>query len=301
MFLNKPNRFGKSAIKIMLPKDTLQLILDTGKAQNAIQTGDDGEKFFIKPDGNVTGLGNYNKPTRVRQKVAFTDAESFAKYFTRFATVDSLIFGDIDTEGAKFTAVLDYHKPGVHTDAKSDPNYCDHVATFNTMPTPEWDSWRKANRRNFTQIEFATWLEDNLHLFTQKNSGANKVGPTAAELLELVKTLHGKQSANFGQTIRLDNGAHSCHYEESVTVQGAGRTGTINLPAFIYGGFPMFQGMPNYLITARLKTKLDNRKLVIWFETVALEKTVLDCLNIVTKRIEEKTKREILIGSLVGK
>ncbi len=284
----------------MLPKETFQAILDTGKAQNGIQTGDDGEKFFIKPDGNVTGLGNYNKPTRIRQKVAFTDAESFAKYFNRFAGEDSLIFGDIDTEGAKFTAVLDYH--GFPDDSESAlPNYCDHIATFNTMPTPEWEAWLKANRRTMTQVEFATWLEDNLHLFTQKTTGQAKSGPTAAELLELVKTLHGKQSANFGQTIRLDNGAHSCHYEEAVTVQGAGKSGAINLPPCIYGGFPMFQGMPPYLVQARLKTKLESRKLVIWFETVALEKTVLDCLELVTERIEEKTKREILIGSLVGK
>ena len=286
----------------MLPKETLQLILDTGKAQQAIQTGDDGEKFFIKPDGNVTGLGNYFHPTRVRQKVHFTDADSFSKYFTRFATTDSLIFGDITSEGAKFTAVIDYHKKFLTGGAIAD--YCDHVATFSTTPTPEWSEWLKANRKPMQQVEFAVWMEDNLHLFAQKSFGDGKkagIGPTSADLLELVKTLHGKQSANFGQSIRLDNGAHSCRYEETIDVKGTMRSGEVVLPPFIYGGFALFQGMPAYLVQARLKTRLENRKLVLFFETVALEKTVRDCLDLVTDRIEEKTKREILIGSLVGK
>ncbi len=286
----------------MLPKDTLQLILDTGATLRPIQQGNDGEMYFIKPDGNVTGLGNYFKPTRIRQKVAFTDAESFAKYFNRFCVPDSIIFGDICSEGAKFTAVLDYHKASDAPNVQPTANYGDHVAMFETCRTPEWESWLAANRLPMTQLVFATWLEDNLHLFTQKGgNGTAKTGPTSAELLELVKTLHGKLNVQFGETIRLDNGAHSCKYEEAVTVQGAGRSGVVNLPPFIYGGFAMFQGMGSYLIQARLKTNLENRKLVIWFETVALEKTVRDCVDLVKERIEEKTKREILGGALAGK
>jgi uncharacterized protein YfdQ (DUF2303 family) len=195
---------------------------------------------------------------------------------------------------------LDYHSP-ILNDAPV-PDYCDHIASFSTTPTPEWSEWLKANRKPMQQVEFATWLEDNLHLFTQKGgNGTAKSGPTPADLLELVKTLHGKQSANFGQSIRLDNGAHSCRFEETIDVKGTMRSGEVILPPFIYGGFALFQGMPAYLVQARLKTRLENRKLVLFFETVALEKTVRDCLDLVTERIEEKTKREILIGALAGK
>ncbi len=277
----------------MLAKETLQLILDTGRGQNAVQKGDSGDAFFIRPDGNAQGIRHFFKPTRVEAKVNLTDADSFCEYFKRFANPASLIFGNVHPDGATFRAIIDYHAP---SDAKPTPDYCDHIATFSTKKTPEWEAWLKANRKPMSQIEFATWLEDNLHLFTV----AKEEAPSAADLLELVKSLHGHQNATFNTSIRLDNGAHSCSYEEAVNVQGSVRGGAVVLPPFIYGGFPLFQGMPGYLVQARLKSRIESRKLVLFFETVAMEKMIQDCLDIVIERIEEKTERTVLIGDFIG-
>lgn len=281
----------------MIPKETLQLILDTGKAQNAVQKGDSGDAFFIRPDGNAQSLRQFFKPTRIEAKVNLTDTESFCNYFNRFKSSDSLIFGNVTSDGATFRGVLDYHGfPDEPETAKAD--YCDHLVTFTTQKTPEWEAWLKANRKPMSQIDFATWLEDNLHLFITPKEP--KDAPTPADLLEMVKSLHGHQNANFGQSIRLDNGAHSVRYEEQVNVQGTVKGGEMVMPPFIYGGFALFQGMPGYLVQARLKTRIENRKLVIFFETVALEKTVRDCIDSVIERIEEKTESTILIGDFVG-
>jgi len=283
----------------MLPKDSIELILATGRGQQTTQKGDTGDAFFIRPDGNAQSLRPFFKPTRVEAKVNLTDADSFCEYFKRFADSNSLIFGKVENDGATFRAVIDYHGPGA-VEGSNEPNYCDHVATFSTKKTPEWEAWLKANRKPMPQIEFATWLEDNLHLFTVPNEKA-PTAPSPADLLELVKSLHGHQNATFNTSIRLDNGAHSCAYEESVNVQGTMRGGAVLLPPFIFGGFPLFQGMPGYLVQARLKSRIENRKLVLFFETVALEKMVGDCLDIVVERIEEKTERTVLIGDFVGK
>ncbi len=227
-----------------------------------------------------------------------TNADSFCEYFKKFATADSLIFGYVTSDGAIFRAILDYH--GFPDDPdKVVPDYCAHVATFSTKKTPDWEAWLKANRKPMLQIEFATWLEDNLHLFTIPKEGQPNA-PTPADLLELVKSLHGHQNATFNTSIRLDNGAHSCSYEEAVNVQGSVRGGAVVLPPFIYGGFSLFEGMPGYLIQARLKSRIENRKLILFFETVALEKLVQDCLDIAVDRIEEKTERTVLIGDFVG-
>ncbi len=276
----------------MIEKDAIEHLLATGRGQNAVQKGDTGDAFFIRPDGNAQGIRHFFKPTRVEAKVNLTDADSFCEYFKRFENPASLIFGNVTSDGATFRAVLDYHAP-------EEPHYCDHIATFSTKKTPEWEAWLKANRKPMSQIEFATWLEDNLHLFTvSKESAPN--APTPADLLELVKSLHGHQNATFNTSIRLDNGAHSCSYEEAVNVQGSVRGGAVVLPPFIYGGFPLFQGMPGYLVQARMKSRIENRKLVLFFETVALEKMVGDCLDIVVERIEEKTERSVLIGDFIG-
>ena len=271
----------------MLEKDAIEHLLATGRAQNETRAGDDGEKFYIRPDGHSVSLAQFNAPTRVRQKVTLGNVESFCAYFERFSTDDSLIFGDVNDKSATFKAVIDYHGP-------EGPNYCDHVAVFATQPTPEWVAWLAADRKAMTQVVFAEWLEDNLHLFPANPSE----GPSAADLLELVKSLHGHQTANFNTSLRLNTGAYSVKYEETIDVKGTMTSGAIDLPAFIYGGFPLFQGMPGYLIRARLKTRIENRKLVLFFETVALSKTVMDCLSIAVERIEEKTNRIVLLGDI---
>jgi hypothetical protein len=46
-----------------LPKESIELLLATGRAQLTVQKGDDGEAFFIKPDGNPVGLKNFFAPT----------------------------------------------------------------------------------------------------------------------------------------------------------------------------------------------------------------------------------------------
>jgi len=278
-----------------LPKESIELLLATGRAQLSVQKGDDGEAFFIRPDGQPVGLKNFFAPTRIKQTVSLASAHSFCEYFKRFASTSSLIFAEFDSDSAKFVAMLDYHTPSPIEDGDNEPDYCEHVAHYETEATPEWKAWLGANRRPMSQVDFATWLEDNLHLFIAPPS--DKTAPSGADLLELVKSLHGHQSAQFNTALRLDNGAYTVKYEEAIDVRGTIKSDSLTLPPFIYGGFSLFEGTGPYLVKARLKTRIENRKLVLFFETVALEKTVRDCLELVGKAIEEKTQRAILLGT----
>lgn len=278
-----------------LPKESIELLLATGRAQMAVQKGDDGVPFFIKPDGNYVSLAHFFAPTRIKQSVSLASADSFCEYFKRFAGSQSMIFAEVDSDSANFVGILDYHDPSPIVDSVNAANYCEHVAHYETEPTPEWKAWLGANRKAMNQVDFATWLEDNLHLFV--TPPADKNAPSGADLLELVKSLHGHQSAQFNTALRLDNGAYSVKYEEAIDVRGTIKSDSLTLPPFIYGGFSLFEGSGGYLVKARLKTRIENRKLVLFFETVALENTVRDCLKLVAKEIEEKAERKILLGS----
>lgn len=280
----------------MLPKETVEFLLATGRAQNKIEISPTGEAFFIRPDGNPVGLAGFYPLTRIKEKVVLTDGNSFIDYFKRFANIDSTVFAHLGEYTAHFTAVLDYHEASEDANGTPRPRHGSHVATFQTIDTPDWKAWKDANRKRFSQLDFAVWLEDNLHLFvTPKEDPAALSG---AGLLELVKTLHGHQSANFSESIRLDNGQHSVAYEEQVNVQGAMRSDKIVVPAFVYGGFKLFEGTAPYLVKARLKTRIENRKLILFFETVAMENMVRDCLNLVVAQIEAGIERRVLMGEL---
>jgi uncharacterized protein YfdQ (DUF2303 family) len=257
----------------MIPKDTLELIQITAQKSVAleIKTPTNGTPHVILADGRPVDLSPFYPPARIKQAPTFIDSGSFVEYVNRFKTDETLIFAKVGETEATFTAVLDYHAK----DRK--PDYCAHRATFTTLPTPEWAAWQKANRKSMDQVEFATWLEDNLNLFVQP---ANSEAPSGAELLELVKSLHGHKNARFNTSLRLNNGAYSVDYEEDVIVQGESKAkpGAIELPKEIIGGFAIFQGGDNFAVPARLKTRISERKLLLHFETIGVPQLIRDNL-----------------------
>lgn len=285
----------------MTTKDALQLLLDTGKAQQAIQVNTAGDPFFITPSGEAKGLTGFFPPRRIKQSPNFIDAGSFVEYVNRFKTDDSLIFANVTETSATMTAVLDYHKP-----ENARPDYCQHRATFTTLPTPEWAAWLKANRQPMDQVTFATWLEDNLNLFVQPKDSTgkpDKTVPSGAELLELVQTLHGHQNARFNTQVRLQTGAYSVNYEEDVDVKGSVSGGSIELPKLIMGGFAIFQGGDAFQIPARLKVRVTERKMMLHFETIGVPQLIRDNLigdeehPGIVRKIATKTEIMPLLGS----
>lgn len=261
-----------------MTQEAIQLLLNTGRDQNSIGLNPGGDPFFITPGGEAKSLATLFPPRRIKQTVTLIDAGSFVDYVNRFKSPDTLIFAQVSETAATFTAVLDYHKP---TEAK--PDYCQHRATFTTLPTPEWSAWLKANRTPMDQVTFATWLEDNLNLFVVPNDASGKPlpdVPSGADLLELVQTLHGHQNARFTTALRLNTGAYSVNYDEDIVVQGSStsKPGALELPKQIVGGFAIFQGGDNFAVPARLKTRISERKLMLHYETINVPQLIRDNL-----------------------
>lgn len=285
-----------------LNKDGIELLLQTGRAQQEVNENLNGDPFAITPAGVPVNLSHLYAPRRIKQTVLLSDVGSFVDYVNRFKTEHTLIFAQIAESSATFEAVIDYHE------SIGAPDYCQHRARFTTVPTPEWATWLKANRLPMNQVEFATWLEDNLSLFVQPIDPATgkpaKDVPSGAELLELVQTLHGHQNARFNTSLRLHNGAYSVNYDEDVDVKGQVGGGTIELPKSICGGFPIFQGGDPFEIPARLKVRVTERKMVLFFETIGIPQLIRDNLigdvehPGVVRQIEGMTEITPLLGSV---
>jgi uncharacterized protein YfdQ (DUF2303 family) len=272
-----------------LTSQAIDTLLSTGRGQQGLHDNGIGDPFFITPQGQAVPLQSFYPPRRVRQNVTLLDAGSFIDYVNRFKSADSLIFSNVTESNATFTAILDYHKMDLTAD------YCAHRASFTTQPTPEWATWLKSNRVPMSQVDFATWLEDNLKLFT---TTADEGSPSAAELLELVRTLHGHQNARFSSNLRLQTGAFSASYDEDTEVKGTITTkpGSIDLPAQISGGFPLFQGGEAYAVPARLKSRIVERKLMLHYETMCLPQLVRENIMAVVKQVADKTGIVPMLG-----
>lgn len=242
---------------------------------------------MVIPDGfKVESLKQFLPPTRIEQKVHLLEHGSFCDYVNRFKSEDTLVFASVGDAGAAFVSVLDYHaaKP-------MKPSYASHVALFEVSPTAEWRDWMLNNGLKKDQVEFATFLEEHGKLI---------VAPPGAELLELVQNLQGKNDARFSSGIRLQSGQVKLHYDEDVVLKGTStsKPGEIELPKEITAGIAPFQGTEPYQVSARLKFRIENRKLALWYETIAPHRIVRDAIKGIIKAIGEKTGITPLIGRL---
>ena len=269
-------------------KATLDRLLEIGGAYAVTRRERDGDPFAIVPSGwSVESLAKLCPPSRIRHRVQLLESGSFIDYVNRYKTADTLIFAKVTDEAGEFKAMLDYHGAAPALKAA----YCEHVAVFTPFRTVEFDAWMKADRVKLGQMEFAVWLEENAALLVE---------PTGAELLELVTSLHGHTEARFNQTFRLVDGGCRLQYDEDIVVRGSSTTtskpGDLELPALLRAGIAPFNGMPVYPVTARLKTRIDNRKLSLWIETVDVHKIIRDSLLLTVRAIVEKTGLIPLIG-----
>lgn len=279
-----------------LTEQAIEKMLATGRSQNQVILPDYGDPFTITPAGLLLDLSKQYPPRWLKQTVKLQDAKSFCDYVNRFKDDDTVIFSNVSPTAASFEAVMDYHiAPSPLGGA--DVQRCGHRALFTTQATEEWKVWQAANRKAMTQVEFATWLEDNLSLFVTPKEQPEV--PSGAPLLELIRTLHGHQNARFNTNLRLNTGAFSVAYEEDVEVNGtiATKPGSIALPPIVVAGFSIFEGSSPYEVPARLKTRIESRRLMIHFETIALHKIVRESIDAIVAQVAEQTKIVPLIGT----
>ena len=125
--------------------------------------------------------------------------------------------------------------------------------------------------------------------------------PNGAVLLELVRTLHGHANARYSTVIRLDNGAHSINYEEDIRVVGnaggtATKPGEMQLPPQIQVGMSIYHGALPYKITARLKSRISERQLYVYFETIQRPAIIRESILLLVQQVTEKTKIVPMLG-----
>ena len=268
-------------------RETIDRLLELGaKAPEQITITGSPPVVMLPGDCKLESLERFYPPQRIKQNPLFLEAGSFVDYVNRFKAGATLIFARVTESGAGFIALLDYHTAA----PELLPAYCAHTARFDTLETPEWKIWMAANRKQMDQVTFATWLEDNAGLFTD---------PTGADLLELVQTLEGKSEVRFNSGVRLQSGGNKLHYDEDVTLRGASTTkeGEVDLPAVLTAGIAPFQGGPQNEVKARLKYRIEGRKLSLWYETIAMHVIIRDSIMLLVKLVAEKTGITPLLGN----
>jgi uncharacterized protein YfdQ (DUF2303 family) len=215
-------------------------------------------------------------PRRTKTFVSLANADSFIAYVLEYKTKATKVFASVPPGNREpsFLAVLDYHEPGL-------PHWGEHRAGYTCAFTPEWQRWMNKNAVRMTQVELATFLEENATLV---------LDPPGAELLELVSTLEGKNNISCSSMVRLPNGKQKLTYEEDVELRGSTSTtqGQVEFPSRLVAGIEPFSGGPTYKITCRLKYRIENRKITFWFECIDVHLVIKECVQAIVDLVQEK-------------
>jgi uncharacterized protein YfdQ (DUF2303 family) len=242
----------------------------------------DGEHYAIVPEGHflevlpVEGL-----PKRPRANVKLRDTDSFIAYFNDHKAPRSRIYATL--EPARFIAVFDdFNTAELHGVAEQ-ADWREFRAEFAIPPSREWTTWTAANRKHMSQLAFAEFLQENL---------PDVLRPDGAALLEMSLNFEAATSGAFVAAQRLQDGSHNLVWRAENNASGS-----VKLPEFVDLCIPVFENETPKEMTARLRYRVADGKLALWYELVRLHKVLEAAFRECWTRIASETDSVILLGA----
>jgi uncharacterized protein YfdQ (DUF2303 family) len=233
----------------------------------------------VAPEGwKVASLEEYqDNPSRPKGVAILANKESFVEYVERCAVEGtSVIFASYRWE-RRIEAVFNYHMPG-----NGEAGWGDYGAVYEPNLDVGYQVWMRMNSVTMSQEEFAAHVEARILDFHQ---------PPAAEMLSLAENFETSREMKYSKSIRQSDGSVSLAYENK-----EGAPGSVKIPREFTILLPIFQGEDPSWVTARLRHRLQEGKLAIWYEIVEAEKRVEEAFLRITKEVRENTGVPLFMG-----
>lgn len=256
-----------------MDEKAIKQVFDAARASVGVHKFDGEHAIAIVPqEFTVKNLADLlPPPPRPRESITLFSPKALAEYVSKFGAQNvTAIFAD--EPGGRYEAIMDYHEPG-----KPGRGTCDHRAVYNCPASEEWKVWTGWAGKTQSQADFARHIENNL---------PDIVAPAPADMLRVALTLQVKKDVNFESDLRLDNGQAQLRYEE--TVRGTTRAGDLTIPDQFTISIPVFEGTPRVQIGARLRYRLAEHKLTMWYELIRPEVVKRAAIEAVTATIVAK-------------
>jgi uncharacterized protein YfdQ (DUF2303 family) len=245
----------------------------------------DGMPFVVVPEGyKVEHIFERDEsPARATGTVKLRDANSFVTYFNRQKRAESLIYASLDP--AKILGVIDDHRAyGTEFTNEDGANWRSYRVEFAVPASREWKTWTGRDRQPMTQLELAELIEDNL---------PDIINPDGSTMLSVALNFEASKEGNFVSATRLQDGSTNFVWKEDVNATG----NKIAMPSQISLSIPVFENGEPYSVDARIKYRVQNGTLKIWYELVRPHKVLEAAFRAIWSQIEEQTATKILLGS----
>ncbi|ERJ35902.1 hypothetical protein L810_1159 [Burkholderia sp. AU4i] len=244
----------------------------------------DGTPFVVVPNGyEVQPLTDRDSfPHRPKGIVKVRDAASFIAYFNRQKMANSLIYASLDP--AQVLGVIDDHFQASESQDNGGANWREYRVQFAVPASREWRVWNEVNRKQMTQLSFAEFIEDNL---------PDIITPSGSDMLSIALNFEASKGGNFVSATRLQDGSVDFVWREDVNATG----NKVKMPTEIALELPVFENGAKYPLSARLKYRVKDGGLTIWYELVRPHKVLEDAFRAIWSDIEAQTETKILLGS----
>lgn len=252
------------------------------EARKPFSIKDDADALLIAlPDGwkLESTESHLPSPLRKRATVSLSDMAGFIDYLKRHGiSAATTIWAEANYQ----TGLVQYQ--GIINDNGSDhegQQWRDHIARFVPAKSVEWARWVGKDRKLFTQLEFASWLEDNM------GDIATVEGfPSGTSMLQMATYLEIAQDSAIKSMIRLQSGGVRMEYVDDANAETVKSMEVFSKFAL---GIPVFWSGAAYQVEARLKYKLAAGKVTFWYELVRQDKVLEDAALTLTDTIQKQT------------
>lgn len=265
----------------------IKQLLDAAAKPSVHRLDDDHQIALLPPGHTVRDLADVlPPPDRIVQAVTLLTPEDFCAYLAAYgeSSQGESLAVFCDEGAARYEAVLDYHlNDGTRGDAS-------HVVHYACPLSAEWQLWTKNNGAKMSQAAFAPFIEDNT---------PDIVDPPAADMLQVALQLQVHKSAKFESELRLDSGQRQLKYVEEV--RGSVGSGQMLIPGAFTLSIPVISDGERIRIQARLRFRMTDGVLVIWYDLVRPEEILRDAVKRVTAKIRATIagklgKAKVLLG-----
>ena len=241
--------------------------------------------FIVTPKDyalhDVTDAGEKSQPTpsRKRGTVHLADVPSLLQHMAdQDCSVNGYAYADLDAR--TITAVFNDNKHAI------EPGWRDHRAVFSAVYTPEFKLWLANDKKQFTQTDFAEFIEDNF---------PDIDGEHAGNLQKVALTISAKTGIEFKSAQRLQDGQTQLTYNEIINAT-AGDAGSLTIPQKFNLGLRIFANGGGYALTARLKYRLGAGGVKFHYELERPERAVEDAFNGYVEAVRSLSGYAVLLG-----
>ncbi len=227
-----------------------------------------------------------SKPRRARGSRKAHDAASFIALVKQYATPETQTFCNarFDTGDALFVTTFNPHV------SATAPGWDDFRAIYNVPKSEEWKRWTTAHKHEFSQGEFALWIEDNVRDIAEGDGY-----PSGSQMLEMALAFETTQDSRLRSSVRLQSGGIEMTYidrEDDATLKKMRMFERFAL------GIAPFRSGQHYRVTARLRYSAKDGRVTFWYELIRPDLIVEDAVNDLAKSIAEATARPVLFGEI---